>query len=90
MHEKYVELLIFEEVMNIPEIKAYELTDEEKVPVIRNWFGQKGLQVIKMFTNEETEKTIKDSSQSSVTNLLHHNRPALSLQCRKLQRKTKE
>ena len=42
--DKYIELLNFEmEVMNILEIKAYELTDEEKVPVIKNWLGREGL-----------------------------------------------
>ena len=41
------------EVTGILETKAYGLTDEEKVPVIKNWVGQEGLQFIKTFTLEE-------------------------------------
>ena len=39
-------------VLNILEIKAYELTDEEKFPVIKNWLGREILKHIKTFTNE--------------------------------------
>ena len=34
------------EVSNILEIKAYELAEEEKVPVIKHLIGQEGLQLI--------------------------------------------
>ena len=44
------------EVMNIFETKAYELTDEEKIPVIKNWLGREGLELTKTLTNEEKEK----------------------------------
>ena len=37
---RYVKLLIFE-------TKAYELSKEVKVPVIKNWLGQDDLQLIK-------------------------------------------
>ena len=43
------------EVTNILETKAYGLTDDKKVPVIKNWIGGAGLQLIKIFTNEEKE-----------------------------------
>ena len=31
------------EVINILESNAYELADEEEVPVIKNWLGREGL-----------------------------------------------
>ena len=43
------------EVTNILETKAYEITGEDKVPVIRNWLGWEDLQLKKTFTNEEHE-----------------------------------
>ena len=44
----YTELLNFEiEVKNILETKAYEHTYEEKPPVIKNWLGREGWQLIK-------------------------------------------
>ena len=42
--------------MNILETKAYQLTDEEKVSVIKHWLGQEGLPFIMTFTNYEKEK----------------------------------
>ena len=74
---------------NILETKAYELTDKEKVPVIKNWLGQEGLQCIEMFTNEDKEcKTAK----GLLPILSHkfkpcHNRIVLSLQYLTLKRK---
>ena len=48
--DRYVELLNCEKkVTNILETKVYELTDEEKVPVIKNHLGQESLQLIKTF-----------------------------------------
>ena len=42
--DRYNELLNSEvEVTNILKTKACELTDEEKVPVIKNWLGREGL-----------------------------------------------
>ena len=31
--------------------EVYDLNDEEKVPVIKNWLGREGLQFIQPFTN---------------------------------------
>ena len=36
--------------------EAYELTNEEKVPVITHWLGGEGLQLKKILTHEEKEK----------------------------------
>ena len=47
--------------MNILETEAYELTDEENIPLITNWLGWDSLQLIKMFVNEEKEKCNKKS-----------------------------
>ena len=45
------EIFNFEiEVQNVLETKGYELTDEEKVPILKNL---PGFQVIKAFMNEE-------------------------------------
>ena len=43
------------EVMNILEIKTYELIDEEKIMIIKNWQAG-GLAMHKTFTNKEKEK----------------------------------
>ena len=42
-------------VANILKTKKYELTDEEKVLVIKNWLGREGWQLKKTFTNEKKE-----------------------------------
>ena len=48
--DRYIELMNFEmEVSNILETKVYELSEEEKVPVIKNWLSIKGLQLIQTF-----------------------------------------
>ena len=59
--------------MKIVETKAYELTDEEKVPEIKKWQSQEGLHLIKTFITEEKEKPKwqKDSFQYLVTNVDH-------------------
>ena len=50
--DRYVERLNFErEVIIILETRVYELTDEEKVPVIKNWLGQEGVQLMKIFSS---------------------------------------
>ena len=72
VQDRYVELMNFEmKVMNILETKAYELTDKERVPVIKRLLGQESLQLMKTFMNEEKEeyKMAKYSFQSWVTNL---------------------
>ena len=60
--EKYVELLSFEmEVISILQSKAYEVTEEEKFPMIKNWLGREALQLIQTFMNSEKEacKTVE-------------------------------
>ena len=42
-------------VTNIFQTKAYHITDEEKVPVIKNWLGMDGLQLIKTLKGAEKE-----------------------------------
>ena len=45
--DRYVELVNFEmQITNILETKLYKLMHEEKVPVIKNWYGQEGMQLI--------------------------------------------
>ena len=44
------------EVTNILDMKAYGLTVEDKVLVIKNSLAQEGFQLIKTCTNEEKEK----------------------------------
>ena len=44
------------EMLNILQTKAYEINDEEKVPIIkRNWLGREGLHLIQTCTNSEKE-----------------------------------
>ena len=44
------------EVTNVLEIKAYELNEEEKDLVMKNWLSRKGLQLIKAFEMKEKKK----------------------------------
>ena len=49
MLDSYVRLLNFQlEVMNILETKAYEINNEERILVIKNCLGQKGLLVMEL------------------------------------------
>ena len=42
--DRYLELLKCEmEVANILQTKAYDLNDEDKVPITKNWLGREGL-----------------------------------------------
>ena len=43
------------EVANILQVKVYDLDDEEKLLIIKNWLGREGLQPIQNFTNTEKE-----------------------------------
>ena len=55
--DRFIELLNIElEVMNILERNTYDLTDEEKVPVIKSWLGREGMWLIKTFTKEEKNR----------------------------------
>ena len=90
--ERSTESLNFEmEFTNILETKAYELTDKEKVPIIRDWLGRESMQLIKTFTNEETkmENCKGPFSMSSNKFKPYHNRIVSSLKYFKLKRKTK-
>ena len=92
--DRYAELLNFKmEVTNILQIKTYKVTDEENIPIIKNWLGRVGIQLIQtsMNTDKETCRTLKglfstiDGKFKS-----HHNQTILSLQCCKLKRKYHE
>ena len=43
------------EVTDILGTRTYELTDENKVLVIKNWLGLEGLELIKPLIHEEKE-----------------------------------
>ena len=77
-------MLKFEmKVMEIIETRVYELSYEEKVPLIKNWFGQEGLQLIKTFTHEEKEKcTTAEGLLSILSNKfkLQHNKAVIYVQ----------
>ena len=89
---RHIKLLNFEmKVMKILEAKAYEITDEEKIPVIKNWLGRRGLQLIKTFTKKGKEKCKMPKGLFPV--LSHklkpcHNKIVLLLQYLKLKRKS--
>ena len=70
------------EVMNILEMRHFELTDEEKIPIIKNWQGQEGLLLIKTFSHKEKEKCRTTKAFLVVINRfkLWHNRVVISLQ----------
>ena len=92
--DMYVELLNFEmEVGNMPQVKAYDLSEQEKVPIIKNWLGKEGRQFIQSLTNIEKEAC------KSATGLIivlkgtfrpQHNEMILSLQYYKMHRKEYE
>ena len=94
MEDIYVELMNYEmEVTNILETKVYELTDEEKVPVIKHWLDQEGLQFIKMFPHEKHKNCKTAKGLFSILSnkfKLQCNRILLSLQYQKLHRKNNE
>ena len=74
-------------------MKMYRLTEEEKVPIIKNWSGREGLQLIKTFTTamEETCKTTRGLfSILSVKLKPIHKQIVLSLQYCKCKRKSPE
>ena len=82
--DKYIELLIFKlQMTNILETRAYEITDEEKVSVIKNWLGWEGLLFIEMFMQEEKEKPKTRKALFSVLSnkfMPCHNHKIISLQ----------
>ena len=81
------------EVTNILETRAYELTDEGKVSVIKNWLDQEGLQLMKTFTLEEKKKSRTAKGLFSVLSnkiKAQYNRIVISLQYHKLRRESNE
>ena len=51
-HDRYVEFMNFEmEVKNILETKVYELTEDEKILMIKNGLDWESLQLIQTFTH---------------------------------------
>ena len=59
----------FMEVTNILKTKMYNLTDEEQVPIIKDWLGREGLQLIKTFMNPKKETCQRARDLFSMRNL---------------------
>ena len=80
------------EVTNLLERKAFELTDEENVRVIKIWLGQEGLHLIKysQMKRKKNKKNSKMTLQYCHKLKLCHNRIRLLLQYLKLKRKGHE
>ena len=58
--DKHVELLNFKlDITNISEIRAYEISDEGKVLIIKKWLGQQGLLLIKKHSHKKEKRNIK-------------------------------
>ena len=56
MPDRYVEVLNFEmEVENVVQAEMYDLSEEGKVPIIKNWLGRERLQFILALTKAEKE-----------------------------------
>ena len=57
MPDRFVKLLNFQlKMTNILEIRAYEINDEDRIPVIKNWLGQEVLLLMETFMQEEKDK----------------------------------
>ena len=70
MQDRYAELLNLEmEVSNILETNKHELTDKEKIPVIKNWLNQVSMLHIKILEmmRKKNKKKQKDTFQSLIT-----------------------
>ena len=82
--DDYVELLSFEmEVTNILQARTYKLTEDETVPIIRNWLGREGLQLIQTLINSKkvAYKRVEGMFSSQSENFKpHHSETILSLQ----------
>ena len=55
MTYNYVQLLNFKIEAMYSRQKIYELTEEHKFPITKNWLGREGLQPIKTFMNTKKE-----------------------------------
>ena len=72
--DMYVKLLNFQlEVMNILETRAYDINDEERILVIKNWWGQEGLLLMETSMQEEKKnhKGIALSAKQSIQVMLY-------------------
>ena len=81
------------EVENVLQVRVYDLSDEEKVSIIRHWLGREGLKFIQ--TLPSTEKKCMQNCDKTIQCTrrifrLQHNEMILSLQYCKLHRKEKE
>ena len=57
MADRYIKLIYFQlEVMNILEIRAHEIYDEDRILVMKNWLDHKGLLLMEIFMKEEKRK----------------------------------
>ena len=94
MPDRHVELLNFKlQVTNILETRAYEISCEERIPVIKNLLDQEGLLLMGTFTQVENEKCKTTKVLFSVlSNIfkLCHNQIIISLQYWRLHRKSNE
>ena len=81
------------EVINILEIRAYEINNEERIPGIKNWLGWEGLLLMETLTQEEKEKCRNTKGLFSMLSIRFkpcHNHIMLALQYLKLHRKSNE
>ena len=94
MQDRYIELLNFElKATNILQTRAYDISDEEKVLVIKNWLDQEDLLSIETSKQEEKEKwKTTQGLFSFLTNKFRpcHNLIIISLQYWKFKRKSNE
>ena len=65
-------MMALRDATNILETKVCELTEEEKVPLIKNLLGEEGLQLIQTFTREEKNAYVwRDCLQYYAVSLSH-------------------
>ena len=81
------------EVGNVLQAKAYALSEEENVPIIKNWLCKGELHFIWTLTNAKEDTCKSSTSLFDVLRekfRLQHNELILSLHYSKLQRKENE
>ena len=90
--DRYVELLNYEmEVANVLQAKEDNLSDKEKVPIIKNWLGRERLQFIQTLTNVEKEACKITTGQFNAKKIRpQHNEMILSLQYCKFHKEENE
>ena len=76
--DRNVELLNFQlEVTNIIETRAYEINDEDRILLIKNWLDEEGLLLMKTFTQKERAKC--KTTKRTVLGVMQLIQTALSL-----------